>query len=678
MLNLESYKLKMKTAVHHSDMNNCGGETVKRKKTKFGIRLLVMIGAGKSSAKLICHAKYLSRIIGAELLVLHIENTRILGHTQQEQLSKNIDLARQLGAEVIITSGNDLVSTALDIAKKENVEHIIIGKSGKRNFFSSLLMKPNLVNRLLRKSGNINIYVFGAEVDTKEYRKNLHSYFDFRDGSCRDYLLAISAVFVIITLCLPLSMIIGYRSMSYILLFMLLILSTLFRFGPVMSASIVSAVTWNFFFIPPQYALSIKEPEDLLAFCMFFIVAFVTGTLTSKIRKQERLTRKKEEKTDALYHLTNQLAGADQVRQILDMAKINIEKYFKVKAFFFLRDDNTGKLKRYTVKSENLSELEYNKAQWVFRHSQKAGKYTDNLSSGEHTFYPLRGIKTKPGVIVIEAKERFGRETELFWETFLTQISNALEHHFLSQSVKKANLLNESDKLYKTLFNSISHELRIPIATIMGASDTLLTNSYPENVKEELYTEILSASNRLNRLIENLLNMSRIETGKIAPHIDWCDVNDLFNHVADNLKDSLKPFRLNIEIPSSMPMVKLDVGLMEQVLHNLIYNSCKYADTGTTIAIKAFYDNGYLNIQEMDQGQGFPPEVLTSIFDKFYRVYNKNLGGLGLGLSIVKGFVEAHKGTISVENRQEGGALFTIKIPTETSYANNFIMEQHV
>ena len=204
----------------------------------------------------------------------------------------------------------------------------------------------------------------------------------------------------------------------------------------------------------------------------------------------------------------------------------------------------------------------------------------------------------------------------------------------------------------------------------MGASDTLLADSHPEKVRKELYNEILTASGRLNRLVENLLNISRLETGKITLHTDWCDMNDLFNKVTDNLRDELKPYRLDIVVPQTMPLVKLDFGLMEQVLHNLVYNSCKYSTPGTSIRLKSFYDNEYLIIQEMDRGPGFAPDTLPFVFNKFFKTGHKTTGGLGLGLSIAKGFVEAHKGTISVENRQNGGARFTIKIPTKVSYIN--------
>lgn len=637
---------------------------------KSGLHLLVLVGPSTSSAKLIRWAKNLSYTMGADLVALHVENTQVLDEMQQEQLAKNIDLARTFGAEVIISSGDDLVSTTLDVARRENISHIIIGKSGKQSFFSSLFSRDNFVTRLLKESGEIDIYVIEPGFEAKQYKRKLVSYPDF-SSSYKHYIYAILAVLITVLFCLPILSKTGYQSISFILLFAVLILSMFFRLGPVMVASAVSALAWDFVFIPPQYTLKITEPADLLAFSMFFVVALVTGTLTSKARKQERLTRRREEKTNALFHLTNQLARAENTKKIIEVATEDISKYFNVESYFLLQDGN-GKLtkKQLMPKPGDFGESEYSIAQWVFKNSKKAGKFTNTMSLSEYSFYPLKGIKTKPGIVVIKPNKKFNGETQLFWDTFLTQISNTLEHHSFAQQAKKANLLDESDKLYRTLFNSISHELKIPIATIMETSDTLLAGSCPEKVKNELYTEILTASGRLNRLVENLLNISRLEKGKIALHTDWCDINNLFNRVSDNLHNELKPYRLDIVVPQTMPLVKLDFGLIEQVLYNLIYNSCKYSDPGTTIRLKSFYDNGYLILQEMDRGPGFPPDTLPVVFKKFYKAGNQTTGGLGLGLYITKGFVEAHKGTISVENRQNGGVRFTIKIPTEISYIN--------
>ncbi len=252
-----------------------------------------------------------------------------------------------------------------------------------------------------------------------------------------------------------------------------------------------------------------------------------------------------------------------------------------------------------------------------------------------------------------------------FWDTFLTQISNAVEREFLDDLASKARFLDESDKLYKTLFNSISHELRIPVATIMGASDSLLSSQHSLEIRNELSHEIFKASQRLNRLIENLLSMSRLESGRIIPRLDWCDIHDLINKVSENLHDELVLFTLHVVISENMPFVKIDFGLMEQVLHNLIYNATQYAPPSTNIRFKAFYDNGMITLQVMDRGPGFPRKEISLVFNKFYRLEGSKAGGTGLGLSIARGFVEAHKGTIIVENRKNGGAIFTIKLPTE-------------
>jgi two-component system, OmpR family, sensor histidine kinase KdpD len=304
---------------------------------------------------------------------------------------------------------------------------------------------------------------------------------------------------------------------------------------------------------------------------------------------------------------------------------------------------------------------------WTFQHSTKAGRFTDTLPSSSYTFYPLKGNQMNLGVIAVMQDIVFTQGEEQFWEAFISQISGKFEREYLRNLAKQAFVLNESDKLYKTLFNSISHELRIPVATIMGASDSLLTIQHSEEINKELSLEIFKASKRLNRLIENLLNMSRLESGRITPRLDWYDIHDLINTVLENLLEELKPFRLHIVIPDDMPLVKIDFGLMEQVLYNLIYNATQYASASTNMRVKAFCDNGILTIQVMDRGPGFQRNEISLIFNKFYRVEGSEAGGTGLGLSIAKGFVEAHNGIITVENRQNGGAKFTIKIPTEVS-----------
>ena len=278
------------------------------------------------------------------------------------------------------------------------------------------------------------------------------------------------------------------------------------------------------------------------------------------------------------------------------------------------------------------------------------------------------------GVVVIKQKKPLTGDEETFWDSYRTQISNALEREFLNDIARRASILDESDKLYKSLFNSISHELRIPVATIIGASDTLLSGDFDKDTHMHLYSEINKASERLNRLIDNLLNMSRLESGRITPKPDWHDVHDLANKVIDNLKNELEKFKLEVSIPDDMPLVKIDFGLMDHVLHNLVLNATQYSKPGTTIRIKMYYDHQNFVIQVMDRGPGFPPDELPYVFNKFYRLEGSISGGTGLGLSIVKGFVQAHNGNVTIENRKNGGSIVTINIPTEIPDMNKILL----
>ncbi len=636
---------------------------------KSGSHLLVMVSPSPTSAQLIRWTKSMAYSMNARWTALHVKTSQVLSEDESRQLAGNIDLARQLGGEVISTSGNDLVEACLNVARRENSTHIVVGKSGKNSRFTTYTGKKRFLDLLIEKSGNIDVYVLGSE--GVKYKPQSRWGFPRFTSGIREYLLAVLAVIVTALLCAPLAGETGYQSVSFILLFVLSILATFLRVGPVLLAATCSAVVWNFFFIPPQFTLHIDTAANVLTFLMFFIIAFMNGIMTARVKKQERLAISREERTNALFQLTKGLSNAGNVKDVIDTGTAGIRKYFAVDAFFIIQDGN-GLLtnRKYVPKEHVFPDAEMGIANWAFKHTRMAGQFTDTLPSGEYTYYPLKGIRTKPGVVAVKQQKAFDGETGLFWETFLTQISHAIEHQYLGNMARKNNLLDESDKLYKTLFNSISHELRIPVATIMGASDTLLTTDYPDTVKLELHEEIFKASKRLNRLIENLLNMSRLESGRIAAQPDWCDIHDLFNRVVESLQEELTSFRMEVVVPDSMPLVRLDFGLMEQVLFNLVYNSCQYSAPGKTIRLKAFYDSNHLVIQEMDRGPGFPLDMLPHVFDRFYRAKNDKTEGLGLGLSIVKGFVEAHKGTVSAENRQNGGARFTLQIPTEITYGS--------
>jgi two-component system, OmpR family, sensor histidine kinase KdpD len=631
---------------------------------KTGVHLMVSIGPSPHSAKLIRWAKNLSYTMGATLLALYVESPRKLTDAQEEQLNKNINLAKQLGAEFRTISGDDLVKAILSVAQRENITHIIIGKPRHRDMFA-LFKLGNFVNRMIRLSGNIDVYVLGSDLPGDDkYRRNI-PLLSFSSGFSKYFLAGIITILTALA-CFPFRELIGYQVVAFALLFEVSILAIFLGIGPILLSATLSALLWDFLFIPPPFTLHIERPEDVLMLFMYFFIVILNGILTSRVRRQERMTREREERTRALYQLTMELSLASGIEEVLKVSTKDIQKFFSIDSAIIMQSGHKELEKEIRHESGlSFSETEMSIASWTFHHSRKAGKYTDTLPSTPYTFYPLNGTRNALGVIAVKQNKAFRGDEEIFWDTFRTQISNALEREFLDDLARKALILDESDKLYKTLFNSISHELRIPVATIMGASDTLLSADYDIQTSTRLLREIFTASERLNRLIENLLNMSRLETGRITSKKDWLDVHDLLNKVTGSLASELVHFNLETVVQEDIPLVCLDFGLMEQVLHNLVINALQYSPQNSTIRIKMYYEKPHFVMQVMDRGPGFPKDAIPYVFNKFYRVTGTQAGGTGLGLSIVKGFVEAHDGTVEIENRKNGGARVTVRIPSE-------------
>jgi K+-sensing histidine kinase KdpD len=480
------------------------------------------------------------------------------------------------------------------------------------------------------------------------------------------YSVVLAVIAIVVVLCKPLANQQSYHIVSFILLFVISIMAAFLGIGPILLASTISALVWNYFFIPPHLTFHIEKTEDKLMFVSFFVIALLNGILTNRIRRQERMVGEREDQANTLFQLTKELSKASGLDRVVEVAMGELWNNFKARSQFILQDgEGALDFSNYNKADNNQPGIDVNVAEWVYINSSKAGRFTSSFSDSKWTYYPLTGKRLNPGVVVIDINRSFYRGKDTFWDTYFTQVSSALEREFLGEFAVKARILDESEKLYKTLFNLISHEFRIPIAAIMGASDSLIMSRTTEKNKKELYNEIFKASERLNHLIENLLNMSRLESGKISVRPDWCDINDLLNKVIKILKQELELFHFISDISPEMPLVKLDFGLIEQVIYNLIQNSVRHTPYGSTIRFGADYKDGYLVIRVEDNGPGFPPEMLSKVFDKFFKVDNSRTGGLGLGLSIVKGLAEAHKGTVKAENLKTGGARFTVYIPTE-------------
>jgi two-component system sensor histidine kinase KdpD len=636
---------------------------------KSGTRLVVGINAGPQSVSVIRWARRVSYTMDASWVAVYVETSEKATPTETEQLSKNFKLARELGAEIVTTSDEDIAGALLRVAREQNATQILIGKPKPKAFFHA----SRLVESLLRKSRDIDVYVVGHEEEGQP-QPFLYRVPRIQSGLLQ-YFIAVMIVLCVALLCFPFTSVIGYRTISLILLFTISLLPLGLGRGPVLLGAALGALSWDFFFIPPLFTFSVGHVEDVMMLAMFLIVAAVTGTLSARVRAREKAVRQREMRSSALFALTKDLSSAHSQDEVIQAAIANIKKFFDADVALFLGDaDGDMNHQAHTASSWKPDEKEFSVAAWTYWNEKKAGKFTDTLPFAQATYYSMSGPRYPVGVIGVRVSqnEKLGIDQEILLENFIAQIASAVERELLNEVTKKSIVVAESEKLYKTLFNSISHELRTPLATIMGASENLLAadQTHVSTRTSEFYNEIHIAAERLNRLVANLLDMTRLESGMIQPKLNWCVIRDIINATLKGLEKEIVQHTVTVTAQEDLPMVKLDFGLMEQALTNLVYNASIHTPPGTQIEIQALVENDHCIITVSDNGQGIPKSDINKVFEKFYRAEGTSTGGTGLGLPIAKGFIEAHKGSLSVRNRTSGGTEFKIDIPIEGEAEN--------
>jgi two-component system sensor histidine kinase KdpD len=633
---------------------------------KSGQRLMVAIGPSPYSAVLIRWTRRLAYTMEASWLAVYVETDQKISEKYEEILAKNFNLAKELGAEVITTSGIDIVTSLINCARENNVTHIIIGKSRKKKIF----LRKGIIERLLDFSGGIDVYVVGGdETQIHPQKKNHFSFLPSFESNLKNYIVAIAVIILLSIFSFLIKDQIGYQTVSLVLL-LIISLMPLFNSGrgPIILAALLSAIIWDYFFIPPQFTFHIGRVEDVLMFAMFFIVAIVNGILITRLRAQEKFVRQREERTQTLNNLLKKLAEATSINDVSEIAVKNIKEVFDLETvIIFAAKDNKLLPEPHSASSFTINDKDWYIAQWCYTNNQRAGKTTNTLPSADALYIPLTGSRLNFGVIGLKAEGnlKLNFEQKSFLDTFLAQIITAIEREYLNEIAKDSLLISESERLYKTLFNSISHELKTPITTIMGAVSSLNDSTILENKEtvKNLVDEIKIAVERLNRLVENLLDMTRLESGKLKPKLEWNDITDLINNVLNKLENELSNHKVKTNLVITNGVFKFDYGLLEQALVNLLHNCIIYSGFNSKIEVEVKEENDFCIIEIGDNGPGFPEELLDKLFEKFFRVPVNKTGGSGLGLSIAKGFIDALGGNIKAGNKISGGAIYTVTIP---------------
>lgn len=490
-----------------------------------------------------------------------------------------------------------------------------------------------------------------------------------RHGPLHESVLAGGAILSLTGLAWLFKSFTGYQSIA--LLYLLLVVASGLRLNrvTVLAAAATSATLWNFLFVPPRFTIFIDDLHDAIMFVTFFVVALSMGHLTSQLRRQEITERQRGRRTAALYELAHQAAFSASLDTGLRAAVNLVESIFTAKAALLLRQkDHTLSSLPHAASSFVPSEKELSVAAWVFDQRVSAGKFTDTLPDAEALHIPLQGRTAVMGVLsVCPVTDRSMDESEReLLEAFALLIGLVLEKDHIIEAFKKAEIFEASETLRRALLQSVSHELKTPLAAVQTGIDALTRPSVAEETRASMLQEVQLAVRRLNRVINNLLNMTRIESGVIQPRLDWCDVGDLVQAAIELAGEHLAEHKVIARAYEGLPMMKLDQPLLEQCLCNLLLNATSNSPPGTEIAVSAQFTGGQLILSVADQGRGINRDDLPHIFEAFYRGQLAASGGTGLGLAIVSGFVQAHGGKVRALNREAGGSEFVISIPVET------------
>lgn len=627
-----------------------------------GERLLVAVGPSPSSTQLVRWTRRMAAAQGAPWVAVSVESSRPLDVEAKRRLEQNLALARELGAEVVVTHDDDVADALLRVALQNNATQIVVGKS-RNPRWRDLLTGGNLVDRLLRLSGPIDLYVVPAE----RAAEKPSAWLDWRPDTLSPVQEYGEVAGVLAALTLAGWFIVSFTGYTVVgLLYLLAVIALSLRVGrgPMLMAGILSALAWNFVFIPPLFTFAIAKFEDGMMFGTYFVVALIAGHLTARIRRQERNERLREERATALYHLTQALSAARTLDDAVFAALRQADELFAGQSALLLGNGGAA-LTPHFAGSFTLTDKERGVADWVWHHRKKAGRFTDTLPSAEGFHVPLVREDVALGVLVIRVPTHASltlAQRDLA-ESFATQLALLVEREHLRAAGEREKLLAESEKLHRALLDGVSHELKTPLAVLSAAAESLLTADAA--TRATLATEIRTATRRLNRLVSNLLDQTRLESGALKPKLDWCDAHDLLNAALDGVRESLDGHPFESAIPSDFPLFRADFALMEQVIANLLLNAALHTPAGTPIFLAAGVDHtrARISFTVADRGPGLPAAMRERLFQKFQRGDAARAGGLGLGLSIIRGFVAAQGGEIVAGENPGGGAVFTVYLP---------------
>lgn len=639
-----------------------------------GDRVLVCLDHSRSGASLVRYARRQADRLRAPWTTLHLETPQALSlpDEDKDRLAANMRLAQQLGAETVTLPALHRSREIIAYANANNFTHIIVGRPSKSRWRQ--LWQGSVTHDLIRYAGDISVHVISGNAKESEPQRGVKTAQPLKAFRIKPYLQSTFFIALAIALGVLLDQTLGVQNLALVFLMAVLTAAVRGGLGPGLYASLLGALSFNFFFLEPRYTFTVRDPESLVALFFYLGVAVVASNLTAAVQRQAVAARQRARTTEDLYLFSKKLAGTGTLDDVLWATAFQIASMLKVRVVILLPENGSIAVKAGYPPDDTLMDADIAAAKWTWEHNRPAGRAADTLPGAKRLYLPMRTGREPVGVIGLDNDKQgplLTPEQQRLFDALADQAALAIERIQLVSDVDKAKLAAETDRLRTALLTSISHDLKTPLAAIMGSAGTLkdFGTEIPEEARAELLTSIVDESERLNRFISNLLDMTRIGSGAMEPNYAFHFVGDIVGTALSRAAKITARHKVNVSIPADLPMLKIDPVLFEQVLFNLIDNAAKYAPEDTVIHIRGLQDGDAILLSVVDEGPGIPLNDVERIFDSFYRVRKGDhvRAGTGLGLAICRGFIEAMGGTIKAANRSDrSGAIFTIRMPAPT------------
>ncbi|QSL89353.1 sensor histidine kinase [Pseudomonas atacamensis] len=627
-------------------------------------RLLVGIDGDAQAERLVRHASRVAQRRHLPWSLVHVDNGSARDEQSRLRLQSAQQLAERLGGEVVLLRAGEVAKTLIQHAAERRASLLLVGQSRPR--LRRRLFGGGLAARLLRQAHGLEINVLDSDHEQHQPRtRNSVTLVWF------DYALALVATLLATALAWAVSSVLPLPNISLVFLAAVLLVAVRSSLGPALACAALSFLTYDFLFIPPNFSFSIQREEDVLTLLFFLLMAALTGNLAARQRRQLQALRDTQEETSELLDLSRKLTAATDRQAVISAAAQHLEGWSDVQLCLLNRDGQGG-WKVETGGPLQFTEAERAAADWAWQHDQPAGMGTGTLPLGRWWWWPL-SVEDGPlallGVCAKEGQSLSGQRRRLL--TALSQpLAQALARAQLADDLEAARLHGETEQLRSALLASVSHDLRTPLTAMRGSIDSLLAlgEAIPLEDRRELLEGTRDEAERLDRYIQNLLDMTRLGHGALKLARDWVSPADIVGSSLNRLRAVLAPLQVSTEVPAELPLLYVHAALIEQALVNVLENAARFSPSHGRLQLRAGADEQEIFFSVSDEGPGIPEEDRAKIFDMFYTAARGDRGGqgTGLGLAICQGMVGAHGGRISVADGIDGrGTCITLHLPLQ-------------